>query len=339
MIKEMKIQSPKWSDPLTSLYFGGGTPSVLSVEEFSKLYKGIEENFNISQLIELTLECNPEDLSEEKLELWKGLGINRLSIGNQSFQDDILKRINRQHSLKDSLEGIARARKIGFDNISIDVIIGLPGLSTEILLKDLNTLVSLNPEHISAYQLSVEEKTTLAHQLKKGVIAIPDEKEINAQFLLVDEFLVANGYLHYEVSNYAKEGYEAKHNSSYWSGDSYLGIGPGAHSYKEDKRDWNVSNNNAYIKALSKEEDWFEGESLSDMDRFNEQIMTSLRIKKGLDLSKLKKDFPHFYTDEINRKVEVWEKNNWALLSESTVQLNMNGWLISDNLASDLFVI
>lgn len=339
MIEEMKMRSKDWNEKITSIYFGGGTPSVLTKDEFTKLYNAITENFDLSNIGEVTLECNPEDLIDEKLESWRELGVNRLSIGNQSFQDDILKKVNRQHTSIESIEGIERARKQKFNSISLDVIIGLPGLNKEILLSDLNVLLSQNPEHISAYQLSVEDKTTLSHQIKKENLHIPSEEEVNEQFLLVDEFLKENGYEHYEVSNYAKKGFRAQHNASYWTGDSYLGIGPGAHSFKGNERRWNVSNNNAYVKAIANKETWYEGEILHEKDCFNEKIMTSLRISNGLDLSVLKSEYPDLYTSDIDNAIQGWLRQNLATLEKNTIKLNMKGWLISDKLASDLFVI
>lgn len=339
MKKELQLHSSQWGKSITSIYFGGGTPSVLSPKEFTELYEEINQNYDLKMIDEVTLECNPEDLIEEKLEAWIKQGVNRLSIGNQSFQDPILKTINRQHNAKMAIDGIMKAREYGFNAISVDVIMGLPGLTMDLLEEDLRTLMDLDPEHISAYQLSVEEKTKLAYQLKKGEIKISSDEEINQQFLMMDTFLNANGYSHYEVSNYAKMGFEAKHNSSYWSGVSYLGIGPGAHSFKDNIRRWNVSNNNLYAKELTKNGKWFEEEVLDEKDRFNERIMISLRIKKGLDLGMLQKDFPLFYTNEIDKNILSWINNDWAVLERGSVQLTLKGWLISDKLASDIFVI
>lgn len=339
MKKEMRLRSSTWNKKITSIYFGGGTPSILEASEFSDLVKEIKRDFDLSELDEFTLECNPEDLTDEKLSTWKKCGVNRLSIGNQSFQDEILKKINRQHTSEEAKEGVKRARKYSFDSISMDVILGLPGLTNSLLEEDLEKLLKLNPEHISAYQLSIEEKTKLAHQLKKGWISIPSEEDINKQFILTHDFLVKNGYAHYEVSNYAKNGYRAKHNSSYWSGEEYLGIGPGAHSFNGEERRWNISNNNTYIKEINSDGAWFETEELTEKDRFNERIMTSLRIKSGLDIKALREDYPNLFTKEIDEKVELWVQNKWATFEVGKVQLTMEGWLISDSLASDIFVL
>lgn len=339
MNQEIKIRAAEWDEPISSIYFGGGTPSVLEGEELQSLFSTIKNNFDLSQLDEVTLECNPEDLSDEKLTFWRENGVNRLSIGNQSFQDPILKKINRQHTADEAIIGIQRAREYDFNAISIDVIMGLPGLTSTLLQDDLEKLLSLQPEHVSAYQLSVEQKTTLAHQLQSGQIRIPDEAEINEQFLLTDRLLEKSGYTHYEISNYALPGFEAKHNSSYWSGRSYLGIGPAAHSYKNKVRSWNVSNNNAYTKLVNSNQPWFESEELSEKDRFNEMIMTSLRVKKGLDINKLKKAFPSYYSEELEKNIDLWTTNKLAIRNKNGVQLTLGGWLISDKLASDVFVL
>jgi oxygen-independent coproporphyrinogen-3 oxidase len=339
MNKEIRMRASEQKEALKSIYFGGGTPSVLSPEEFISLYKEIKQGFDIKNVDEVTLECNPEDLIDAKLEAWRSQGVNRLSIGNQSFQDQLLKTINRQHTSKMTIDGITKARSFGFDSISIDVITGLPGLNTDMLQEDLELLMSLEPEHVSAYQLSVEEKTTLAHQLKKGEIKLASEEEINQQFLQVDSFLSSRGYSHYEISNYARPGFIAKHNSSYWESDSYVGIGPGAHSFSANKRRWNVSNNQLYVKHIESGEPWYEEESLSEKDRFNEMIMISLRTKKGLDIAHLETSFPEIYSSSIEEEIAKWIANKWAIKTGSVVQLSLEGWLISDSLASDIFVI
>jgi len=339
MRQEINMLSDDWKEPISSIYFGGGTPSVLEAGELKSLFNSINSNFDLNQLDEVTLECNPEDLSDEKLAFWRVNGINRLSIGNQSFQDPILREINRQHTADQAVIGIKKARQYDFHAISIDVIMGLPGLTSSLLQDDLEKLLTLQPEHVSAYQLSIEQKTTLAHQLQTGQIHIPNESEINDQFLLTDRILTNAGYTHYEISNYALPGFEAKHNSSYWSGRSYLGIGPAAHSFKNNVRSWNVSNNNAYTKAINSNQPWFESEVLSEKDQFNEMIMTSLRVKSGLDLSKLKNAFPSLYTSEIEENIDRWISNNWAFINGNRLQLTLSGWLISDQLASDVFVL
>lgn len=339
MSDEIKLRANEWQEPISSIYFGGGTPSVLEEDDINLLFRSIEDHYDLSLLDEITLECNPEDLLDDKLEFWRRNGINRLSIGNQSFQNSILKKINRQHTSQEAILGIKKAREHGFSSISIDVIMGLPGLNSKLLQDDLEQLLSLKPEHVSAYQLSVEQKTTLSHQIKTGQITIPDENAVNEHFLLTDRILSDAGYKHYEISNYALEGFEAKHNSSYWSGQSYLGIGPAAHSYVKNTRSWNVSNNNAYIKAINSNQVWFESEKLSKKDQFNEAIMTSLRIKKGLDILKLKESYPSHYLHELEENIDLWIAKKLAIRNKNKIQLTLAGWLISDKLSSDVFVI
>ncbi len=339
MDQEIQFFSSKWMMPLKSIYFGGGTPSILNKEEFKNLFLSINTHLNCDQIEEVTLECNPEDLSVEKLEFWKQEGVNRLSIGIQSFNDHLLETINRQHRSSDAISGIERARKAGFSNLSMDLIMGLPGSSKEILLNDIEKLLSLDPEHISAYQLSIEEKTALAHQVKTAKVKLLDEDEVNDQFLMLHKILVGKGYHHYEISNYAKRGFEAKHNSSYWSGESYLGIGPGAHSFDGKERRWNISNNRKYAKEVSINGSCYDAEILSEKDRFNEIIMTSLRHEKGLDLETLKGLYPALFSEEIIELSNQWISKGWAIMSDNFLKLTIEGWLISDSLASELFVL
>ena len=339
MKKELEIRSTNWTEPLSTVYFGGGTPSILAASEFLDLVNTLKENFDLSGLKEFTLECNPEDLVEEKLKAWKDAGVNRLSIGIQSFQNPILKTIDRYHTAKEAINGVERARKFNFKNISLDLILGLPGLSNELLKEDLDMLLTLEPEHISIYQLTLEEKTSLAHQVKKGEIKLLSDEEINHQYLLAHDFLTKKGFDHYEISNYSKPGYSSIHNSSYWKGVSYLGIGPGAHSFKDNERIWNVANNIAYVKALEKNEPWYEGEQLDVKDKFNEFIMISLRTREGLNLRELEAKFPSINSKEVKNNIDLWIKNELAIYDSESVKLSLKGWLISDDLASDLFVI
>lgn len=338
MKKELEIRSASWTEPLSTIYFGGGTPSILSPSEFSDLIESVEADFDISSVKEFTIECNPEDLVEEKLKAWKDAGVNRLSIGIQSFQDPILKIINRHHTAKEAIDGVERARKYMFKNISLDIILGLPGLSDDLLRKDLDQLLALDPEHISVYQLTLEEKTQLAHQVKKGEIELLSDEAINRQYLLTHVVLSKEGFDHYEISNYSKPGFKAVHNSSYWKGTSYLGIGPGAHSFKDNERIWNVANNIGYVNAFEKNEPWYEGEKLESKDQFNEFIMISLRTKEGLNLRELEAKFPS-NSNNVRNTIDLWIENELAVYDNDSVKLSLKGWLISDDLASDLFVI
>ena len=339
MKEELRIRSSEWNTAFKSVYFGGGTPSILSPAEFDELFDSIRSHLDLKEVEEITLECNPEDLISEKLLSWKRNGVNRLSIGVQTFNDDLLRSINRQHREAQAIEGIRLAKEHGFNNISIDLIMGLPGSDNDLLLYDIEKALSLTPLHISAYQLSVEEKTALDHQVKSGQVKLPDEEEVNGQFHLLHQRLTAGGFHHYEISNYALPGFEAQHNSSYWTGASYLGIGPGAHSFDGKKRRWNISNNRSYVKEINSGGTWFEGEELSEKDRYNEMIMTSLRNDKGLDLTELKDRFPDLFKEAILQEVEAWMEEGWASLKNNRIRLSMDGWLISDKLASELFIL
>lgn len=338
MKNEIVYYSKHFKEKINSIYFGGGTPSILDEAEFESIVDCINENFETSELNEFTLECNPEDLKSNKMNCWKSKGVNRLSIGVQTFQNKILKSINRQHTKEIAIHGVRAAKEL-FDQLSLDLIVGLPGMDLDDLKEDVNLLLSLDPEHVSAYQLSVEDKTQLAFQVKKGEVNLISDEAINDQYKFIHKRLSENEYGHYEVSNYSKNGMEAIHNSSYWSGEAYLGIGPGAHSYFGNKRRWNISNNIKYALNLENGETWFEEEELSLKDRFNETIMISLRTKKGLSITKLREDFPDFISEEMLEKINEWELKGWATHTQGSLSLSIEGWLISDQLASDLFVI
>ena len=271
-----------------TVYFGGGTPSILTVEEISSLLKSIRSHFTITDGAELTLEANPDDINETKLETWKQLGINRLSIGVQSFVQADLEWMNRAHKAEQAIEAIKLAKSFGFNNLTIDLIYGTPRLSDSQWMKNLETAAALGIDHLSCYALTVEEKTALHYFIQKGQVAPVDEEKQSSQFEMLMDWAEQEGFEHYEISNFARAGNVSRHNSNYWSGDAYYGFGAAAHSFDGNKtRWWNIPNNRLYTDAMMKNETAFSFEILSEKQRLDERIMTGLRTKKGFDLEQL----------------------------------------------------
>lgn len=329
----------KLKTEVKTVYFGGGTPSILNPVEIEGFINLVKKNIDLSTNAEITLECNPEDLNDYNLIHWRTIGINRLSIGVQSFNASALKTLNRAHTKKQAIAGIQLARKMGFDNISIDLIFAIPGMKKIDLKEDIEQLLELNPEHISCYQLTIEPRTALAYQAKKNKITIIDEEDNRNQFLLVHDVLTTNNhYHHYEISNYAKKGYESKHNSAYWTRENYLGIGPSAHSFINNKRRWNVANNAVYIKNINTF-NYYSEEELTDIDRINELVMTGIRTIKGLDLVTLTKHLSGSELKNFISKTKQWKSNGLATGKDDKLVLTPEGWLISDMLAAQLFLV
>ena len=338
MKTELINRLPELSNNVKTIYFGGGTPSILNPEEIRTFIELIKERKKIEIDAEITLECNPEDLNESNLNKWYLAGINRLSIGVQSFNPVALKILNRAHSKSQAITGIDLAQKTGFNNISIDLIFSIPGLQANDLKSDLKQLLDLNPEHISCYQLTIEPRTALAHQIKNNKFIELDDESSRQQFLLIHDVFTNQGYKHYEISNYAKPGFESKHNTAYWTRDQYLGIGPSAHSFINGNRRWNVSNNAAYIKNINDPSLYVE-EILNDKDLFNEMIMTGLRTDKGINLSALKRISPNLNMEVLKLKTDRWKTEGLAKINNDKLVLTPDGWLISDGLAVELFQV
>lgn len=324
------------TNSIHSIYFGGGTPSILSQEELQSIFDTLKKYFTWDKQIEITLECNPDDLSKEKLKELKETGINRLSVGLQSFYDDELKWMNRAHTAKESETCIKAAQEAGFNNITIDLIYGSKFQTIESWKQTLQKAIDLNVQHISSYNLTVEKKTKLGIDVLKGKEKEVDDEKSAEQFLMMIEVLEKNGFIHYEISNFAKPGYIAVHNSNYWKGETYLGLGPSAHSFNGKKRQWNVANNNTYIKALSEGETYFELENLSPQNRYNEYVLTGLRTIWGCDIAYIQNNLGAEY---VKHFVDEIEKQNTSLYEkENTVyRLTKKGRLLADKIAMDLF--
>jgi oxygen-independent coproporphyrinogen-3 oxidase len=337
MQQEIQLRSDYMKEPeLKSIYFGGGTPSLLNDEELNLLFETIRANFTLSANCEITLEANPDDISEQSLSNWRNAGVNRLSIGLQSFKEADLEWMNRAHSVKEALNCVSLAQKAGFCTISVDLIYGLPELSLEDWEKHIDTVLNMGVQHISAYCLTVEKKTALHHLVESNKIVPANEDVQSEQFLLLSKKLKTFGFQHYEISNFALPGKEAIHNSSYWSGSEYLGIGPSAHSFNGISRRWNVSNNSLYIKNFSLKESWFEEEILSPKDRWNELIMTGLRTSRGVELENLA--YISAITEGFLNQLNKFASSGWLILKDNKIILTQEGRLKADFIASELFL-
>ncbi|MBL7895240.1 MAG: radical SAM family heme chaperone HemW [Bacteroidia bacterium] len=337
LCKEIEVRKDYLeTNSIHSIYFGGGTPSILSQEELQSIFDTLKKYFTWDKQIEITLECNPDDLSKEKLKELKEAGVNRLSVGLQSFYDDELKWMNRAHTAKESETCIKAAQEAGFNNITIDLIYGSKFQTIESWKQTLQKAIDLNVQHISSYNLTVEKKTKLGIDVLKGKEKEVDDEKSAEQFLMMIEVLEKNGFIHYEISNFAKPGYIAVHNSNYWKGETYLGLGPSAHSFNGKKRQWNVANNNTYIKALSEGETYFELENLSPQNRYNEYVLTGLRTIWGCDIAYIQNNLGAEY---VKHFVDEIEKQNTSLYEkENTVyRLTKKGRLLADKIAMDLF--
>lgn len=325
------------SEVVSTIYFGGGTPSILSQKELLEIFHSLEQNFEISLDAEITLEANPDDLTEEKIKELRETPINRLSIGIQSFYDDDLKLMNRAHTSEEAVSAVKYAQANGFDNITIDLIYGIPTLSHHNWRNNLQIAFALNVRHISAYCLTVEPRTALAHQVKKGLVKNVEEQHSSEQFEIMLDAMHKNDFIQYEISNFCKEGAYSKHNSNYWLKENYLGLGPSAHSFNGSSRQWNISNNPVYIKSIEEGGLNFEKEELSVDQRYNEYVLTSLRTIWGLDLNYLEQNFGKEYLSHCLKEVSQYIKSENVLNEENKLYLSDKGKLIADKISSDLF--
>jgi len=320
-----------------TIYFGGGTPSILSIDDLLMIMDALHNKFLIAPDAEITLEANPDDISPAKLKQWKQAGINRFSVGIQSFLETELLWMNRAHTASESMRCIDAIKEAGFTNYSIDLIYGSPLLSDEDWMKNVQTVIEKNIPHISCYALTVEPKTALdkmiAQHKKEPVDA---EKQAN-QFLLLMDWMEQAGYEHYEISNYAKPGMRSRHNSSYWQGKHYYGFGPSAHAYNGKTRKWNIANNALYIQALKKNTIPFEEEVLTDMQRLNEYIMTALRTIEGIDLEKVNNIYGNNFSVELSIAGNKYIQTKRLVNKNERLVLTKEGKLFADGIAADLF--
>jgi oxygen-independent coproporphyrinogen-3 oxidase len=324
---------------INSIYFGGGTPSLLSEEDLTRIFETLFTSFRVSPLAEITLEANPDDLSPDKIKVLKNTPINRLSIGIQSFRDEDLRFMKRAHNAKEALSSIKSCKQAGFTNLSVDLIYGTPGMDTSAWLENLNIAFDLEIPHISSYALTVEPNTELHHQILHQKVSNVDENQSAAQFELLTSQMKRNGYEQYEISNFCKPGAYSKHNSSYWKKDMYLGLGPSAHSFYDNKRLWNVSNNTKYVKSLAQNLLPLQEEVLSLEDRYNEYVMTSLRTKWGCSIAEIETNFSSELAAYFRNEIELYVSTQNVLVKNEVYYLSEKGKLLADKIASDLFKV
>ena len=325
---------------LTSVYFGGGTPSILTGRQLTTIFETINKYFTISADAEITFEVNPDNVTKENAKLWKSLGINRISIGTQSFDDYVLKFLGRRHSAAENIEALNLLTEVGFTNISADIIYGIPGFDIKSIEKSLETLINHSIKHISAYHLSIEPNTVFGVLHKKNKLkTLPDDDSLK-QYLFVCNTLKTNGYNHYEISNFSLKGFESRHNSGYWFGMKYIGVGPSAHSYTGDKRLWNNANVYKYIKSIETgQNDFFEEETLTTKDKFNDYVITSLRTSEGLSLSRVKNDFGNrYHTHIINTLKKYEDLPELLILDNDKIILTDKGLFVSDGIMADFMI-
>lgn len=338
----MEIQQKKdYISPknLDSIYLGGGTPSLLTASELAQIFKDIYNNFTVNPNAEITLEANPDDINEHNLALWQSVGINRLSVGIQSFNDEHLTKMNRSHNAIEAQKCIELAKKAGFEKFSVDLIYGIPSSNHAILHQDLAKIIALNVDHVSAYCLSIEPKTTFGNWVKKGQMKDLDEDFNAQQFEITNETLAKAGFEAYEISNFAKNQQYAKHNTSYWQGKPYLGIGPSAHSFDGQNRKINIANNTKYLKGIINNQPAEEIELLSQKDHCNELIMTGLRTKWGVNLVHIQELVGQKFEETNQDQLNEFVTNDLIKIDNNTIYLTSKGKLMADHISSSLFLV
>ena len=337
LVHEIALQYQYLADhPLDTIYFGGGTPSLLDERDLDLLFESINKHFKVQATAEITLEANPDDLSAKKLQQLKNSPINRLSIGIQSFFEEDLQWMNRAHTATEAKHCIQEAQSVGFSNLTIDLIYGTPTTSNKMWLDNIQTTIDLQIPHISCYALTVEPKTALAHFVKKGQKKNTDEQQAAEQFELLISTLEAAGYEHYEISNFAKPNCHARHNSNYWLGKPYLGIGPSAHSYNRNSRQWNIANNQKYLQSIQQGILSFEKEKLSNTTQYNEYVLTTLRTKWGSQLSTIQQ-WGEKYSQHFAATILPFRQEGLVIQQEDTFRLSQKGKLLADRISMELF--
>jgi oxygen-independent coproporphyrinogen-3 oxidase len=332
-----ELNLKKHQQSIHTIYFGGGTPSILSASELNKIFASLHAHYNLHEVKEITLEANPDDITTENLTLWKSLGIDRLSIGCQTFNNSILQALNREHSAEQASNAILQAQAHGFLNMSIDLMFGLPHQTMDIWKQDIEKALSFKVPHISTYGLTIEEKTVFGHQHQKGILKVPNENDQALAFEYLMDTLCHAGYIQYEVSNFALPGFESKHNSAYWQHKHYIGIGPSAHSYNGIERRWNIANNALYMKALQQNNPFSETEILSDVEKSNEYILTSLRTIEGLNVHTLIETY-NYPESQLNSTLAQLEEKQYIQNRNGNIVLTRKGILLADEITLKLLL-
>ncbi|WP_088323775.1 radical SAM family heme chaperone HemW [Polaribacter tangerinus] len=339
LIKEMSLRKQELlKEKVTTIYFGGGTPSILSTSEINSLIEAVYTNFEVVEEVEITLEANPDDLSEEKIKALSKSRVNRLSIGIQSFDENDLQLMNRAHNAGEAKKSLELATQY-FENISLDLIYGIPGSTTATWLENINTALRFNVPHISSYALVVEPKTALEHFIATGKIKTVEDVVVQKQFLQLTEMLEAAGYIHYELSSFSKPAFFSKNNTAYWMGKSYLGIGPSAHSFNGKERSWNVKNNSKYIKDIAQNILPLEKEILSIEDRYNEYVMTGLRTMWGVSIDKINSDYGLKFAQYILQRSQKYRAQKLLSLHNNTLKTTKKGSFLVDGIITDFFMV
>ena len=338
MLSELKLRKEELdeTEKINSIYFGGGTPSLLSSAEISVLINEVKRNFNVAVDAEITLEMNPDDDRPNYLEELKTIGVNRLSVGIQSFHEEELKLMNRAHNSQEAFDVLNRIQGL-YDNFSLDLIFGLPNSTPESWQKNVEYALQFNPTHISSYLLTVEPKTVLNHQIDNKQIEVLGEEDVLTQFNFLVDRLQAKGYDHYELSSFGKPGFRSVNNTAYWSEKPYLGIGPSAHSFNGETRSWNISNNTQYLKGISVGKPMIEREKLSVADRYNEYIMIGLRMQNGISLDYIEKNFGSDYKILLKKGVQSQIASQVLYWDGDSLKVSRNAMMLVDGIASDLF--
>ncbi len=335
---ELALRKNELNQTVSTIYFGGGTPSLLTSEDLDRIFQAIHANFSVVPDPEITLEANPDDLSEEKIRELAESPINRLSIGVQSFFESDLKLMNRAHNASEAIECIKLAQKY-FENISMDLIYGIPGMSRERWIANLEKTFELDVPHLSCYALTVEPNTALHHFIEKGVVApVEDELAMEHHQILLDR-TEEQGYDNYEFSNFGKQGFFSKNNMAYWEGEPYLGIGPSSHSFDGKTRSWNVANNSIYIKCIEEASLPLERETLTRKDQYNEYVMTRLRTSKGIQLQEIRQKFGDAYLEYLLNQAKTHIAEHRLYYDEEVLRVTKKGKFLSDGIASDLFLL
>ena len=339
LAKEITLRKSEFNDEIVeTIYFGGGTPSILEITDIRLLIDTIYQNYKVIENPEITVEANPDDLTETRIIELANNQINRLSIGIQSFFEDDLKLMNRAHNSAEAKQCLEIATQY-FDNISIDLIYGVPNMSNEKWLQNIETALSFKVPHISSYALTVEPKTALHTFIQKGIISSPDDEVAQEHFHLLVDKLEENGFIHYELSNFGKTTYFSENNSSYWLGKKYIGIGPSAHSYNGISRSWNISNNTLYLKSISENILPSETETLTKTDRYNEYVMTGLRTIWGISLDRIETEFGKTYLDYLNKQSYNYIEDHLLFVDDNILRTTKIGKFLNDGIASDLFLL
>ena len=339
IVKEMDIRESEFSKKIDSLYIGGGTPSLMTNLELETIFNGLEKKMSIGDIKEITIEINPEDLISEKLEFYKDIGINRLSIGIQSMNNNILKWMNRSHDTNQVINGLNNTKVAGFENINLDFIYGTPKNLSRDYKSELLEILKFNPTHLSCYHLTIEDGTYFGHLEKNKKIKRIEDDISQQEFRWISEKLKSKNYQHYEISNFAVQGKESFHNSNYWNQSSYIGLGPGAHSFRNSTRRWNISNNRLYIKNIKAGIPYFEQELLSPYDIVNEKIMLGLRTLNGLDKDHVFSIVPQAIKEGIESKLNTFLKDEILLSTNNIISMNPEKWLLSEYVSRELFIL